>query len=528
MSSIFAMRALLFAGELLAASALVMALASLMRFRNTASSRHLLWLAAFGVLLLLPALAALLPSLVQFVVPAPVVPAAPSLIATLTALPPADPGPDFFSVENLAPAGFVFWLAGVCLISLRGLVAAFGLRALRRQSVAHDFGDLAVIDPRCELRISTADESFGPVTWGFLRPVILLPRNSVFWPRERLDAVLLHEMAHISRRDSLAQMLSLLVCAFYWPNPLVWLGARAMRREAEMAADDAVIVAGVKPSAYAGELLQLASEFLEAGPSTATALFMAAPSALEARVQSVLAPTQQRSGVTKMDVLKIACAGLLATSALVLARPSLAQDEPQAPAASSAEAAPSAPAVTTAPLAPAEAAAPSAPAAPPAPVGEAASPTQPTDPTTLDMPSDANVQVREELRTVNGRQVRHIQMIVRKAKLQAREAQEEMARMRPEIEKAIAEAKVGERAAQAVKDAQPQIDEAMEKVGPEIDQALAQVRTELAKANLDVKIRERVDAALKRVEIRIQARDANRKNAEHNIVIEDSDAPSDK
>jgi beta-lactamase regulating signal transducer with metallopeptidase domain len=224
-------------------------------------------------------------------VAAPVVPVAISSATLSTMLPPADPGPDFFALENLAPLAFALWIAGVCLVALRGLIAALGLHALRRLSVAHEFGDVTEIDPRCDVRISTSDESCGPVTWGFLRPVILLPRDAVLWPRARLEAVLLHEMAHIRRYDSLAQMLSLFVCAFYWPNPLVWLGARVMRRQAEMAADNAVIVAGVRPSAYAGELLQLASEFLAAGPSTATALFMAAPSALEARVKSVLAPT---------------------------------------------------------------------------------------------------------------------------------------------------------------------------------------------------------------------------------------------
>ncbi len=527
MSSIFAIRTILFAGEFLFASALVITLPLFAKFRNTASGRHLMWLAAFGVLVILPVLAAILPSLVQFVVPAPVVPMTPLPDSMSAVLPPADPGPDFFSVENLVPVAIALWLAGVCLIALRGLVAAFGLRALRRQSIAHDFGELPEIAPHCALRISTADESCGPVTWGFLRPVILLPRDSVLWPRDRLEAVLLHEAAHIRRHDSLAQMFSLFVCALYWPNPLVWFGARAMRREAEMAADDAVIVAGVKPSAYAGELLLLASEFLAPGPSTATALFMAAPSALEARVQSVLAPTQQRSGVTKMDVLKISCAALLATSALVLARPSLAQDAPQAPAALSAEATPSAPAVAVTPLAPPAPAATATPPvspAPPAPASEAAPAVPSTDAMSSD--ADANVKVREELRTVNGEQMRRVRMIVTRARSQAREAS---ARERPEIEKAMAQARISEdAAAQAMKAAQPQIDEAMRNVGPEIDRALAQARADLAKANLDVDIQRRVDAALKRVEVRIQVRESQRKNSGRDIVIEDSDAPADK
>ena len=510
MSSLFAMRALLFAGEMLGASALVMALSFLAALRKTASRRHLVWLCAFGILLLIPALAALLPSLVRFVISAPAVPLGSVAYTLSTALPPADPGPDYFDLPSLARVALALWLAGVCVIALRGVLAAFGLRALRRASVAYDFADMPEPDSRCELRVSMADESCGPVTWGILRPVILLPRNAIFWPRARLEAVLLHEMAHIGRHDSLAQLFSHFVCALYWPNPLVWLGARAMRREAEMAADDAVIMAGVKPSAYAGELLQLAAEFITAGPSTA--LSMAAPSALEARVKSVLAPTQQRSGVTKMDVLKISCAALLATSALVLARPSLAQETPQAATEAT-------PAVTSAPLAPP--AQEAAPAAPPAPAAEATPPAPPA------MPADDDVQVREDLRTVNGRQIRHVQMIVRRAKLQELQAQAALAKVQPEIEKAIADAKISEKAAQAIRDAQPQIDEAWAKAGPEIDKALEQARVALAKANLDVKINERVDRALKRVEIRIQARDANREKSDQKVRSEESDMQDD-
>jgi len=69
----------------------------------------------------------------------------------------------------------------------------------------------------------------------------------------------------------------------------------------------------------------------------------------------------------------------------------------------------------------------------------------------------------------------------------------------------------------------------MRNVGPEIDKALAQARAELAKdKNLDVDIQRRVDAALKRVEVRIQVQESRRKNSGRDIVIEDSDAPADK
>ncbi len=128
-----------------------------------------------------------------------------------------------------------------------------------------------------------------------------------------------------------------------------------------MAADDAVIVSGIAPSDYAAELLKMAAEFRQRAP--AAALLMAAPSALSARVQSVLAPAQTREGVTMKDVLKTASVALLAMGALVAACPSFAQDA--APAATPAPAA--APTDLPAPVAPPAPAAAAELPAPPAP-----------------------------------------------------------------------------------------------------------------------------------------------------------------
>ena len=84
------------------------------------------------------------------------------------------------------------------------------------------------------------------MTWGVRRPLILLPESALYWPGERLHAVLLHEIAHIRRRDSLTQMLALVTCAFYWPNPFVWMGARAEKAHFRRAAKAAL--AEAKPA----------------------------------------------------------------------------------------------------------------------------------------------------------------------------------------------------------------------------------------------------------------------------------------
>jgi hypothetical protein len=208
--------------------------------------------------------------------------------------------------------------------------------------------------------VATRDEGRGPITWGVLRPVILLPKEAAVWPRDRLSFVLRHELAHVERRDCLSQLLALAVCALYWPNPLVWLGARRLRREAEIAADDAVIESGVRPSAYASELLQIAREVRRLSPMPVA---MAAPSALEARVKAVLASAGSRAGVTMKDAARLGAMGALAAMVLAFARPTLALETPPAPPVP-----PHALQAADAPPAPQAPDAPPAPPVPPAPL----------------------------------------------------------------------------------------------------------------------------------------------------------------
>src|ERR1700743_1770267 len=81
MSSFLVLRQLLTVGDLFAASALIMALAWLAPFRKTASLRHLAWTAGFGAPVLLPVLLTVVPSHVNFTLPAPVVEAPQAIVA---------------------------------------------------------------------------------------------------------------------------------------------------------------------------------------------------------------------------------------------------------------------------------------------------------------------------------------------------------------------------------------------------------------------------------------------------------------
>jgi hypothetical protein len=99
-----------------------------------------------------------------------------------------------------------------------------------------------------------------------------------------------------------AQLLAQAVCAVHWFNPLAWLAARSMRRERELACDDAVLTAGVPPAWYATELLAMASEAMDRR-APAAALSMAHPSEMEGRLLAMLADRPRRMGVIARGVM---------------------------------------------------------------------------------------------------------------------------------------------------------------------------------------------------------------------------------
>src|SRR5471030_2730928 len=129
-------------------------------------------------------------------------------------------------------------------------------RLLEAERLARQTGQHRAFD----LRICATSELPIPMTWGVIRPTIVLPRDADTWSDKRFEATLLHELSHVRRCDFATQLLAEFVCALYWFNPLVWLSARTMRSDAELAADEAVLHSGLKPSDYAAELLSLAAD----------------------------------------------------------------------------------------------------------------------------------------------------------------------------------------------------------------------------------------------------------------------------
>lgn len=103
-----------------------------------------------------------------------------------------------------------------------------------------------------------SDERTEPGVWRTRRPVLVLPRSvAAQLDDEELETVLLHELAHVERRDNLwGNFQTTLECVF-WFNPLVWFVGRRMLAERERACDERVLEAGGAAGAYAAGILKV-------------------------------------------------------------------------------------------------------------------------------------------------------------------------------------------------------------------------------------------------------------------------------
>jgi TonB family protein len=152
-----------------------------------------------------------------------------------------------------------------------------------------------------------------PLTWGNLRPLIILPSTAAEWSVVRRRVVLAHELAHIVRHDWLLQVSAELARAFYWFHPLVWMAVERLRQESECACDDAVLNSGVPPAEYANQLLELARCFQHSRSAWPAALGIARPSNLERRFVAMLTPSANRRGLSlqSRSLITLLAAGLL-------------------------------------------------------------------------------------------------------------------------------------------------------------------------------------------------------------------------
>ncbi|HET7347073.1 MAG TPA: M56 family metallopeptidase, partial [Acidobacteriaceae bacterium] len=168
---------------------------------------------------------------------------------------------------NGAPVDWPFWgyVAPAALLLLLTLMALARLIVLKaRATVLVDAPWLTAL-ARAQKRMGfkhgtallTSDELPSPISWGVVRPVILL-NSEAAESHDEAEAIITHELAHVARLDWAKLLLARVAVALFWFNPLVWLLSREAHQLREEAADDAVLATNIDGAEYASLLVGVA------------------------------------------------------------------------------------------------------------------------------------------------------------------------------------------------------------------------------------------------------------------------------
>ena len=307
--------------------------------RSRAAVRHVLLVTAFAVLLVLPAASFMMPSRGVRLPATPAASSAPvtAVVPVMTSPSPTSLGAqelvDTFRSDSGMTASALLWTvwgAGALLCLLPVLAGTWHVRALRRSGSSCARGDalLRRLSAEAGLNRSIAvrvHESIpGPMTYGALRPVVLMPLDAESWSDDALSRAMIHELEHVRRGDWLSQYMARIVGALYWFHPLVWMARRRLNLEAERACDDAVLRRS-EATAYAHQLVLLAERL--ASTATPPLLAMAACRDLSTRVRAVLDGAQARG---RAGVLSVATAIVVAALFIAAVAPLRAVRQVQA------------------------------------------------------------------------------------------------------------------------------------------------------------------------------------------------------
>lgn len=159
----------------------------------------------------------------------------------------------------------------------------------------------------------------GPATCGIVRPCVVLPARLVAaLSPDELPLVLLHELIHVRRHDALLDLTGAIIAALHWFNPFAWLALGELRRERELACDEALLaLRGIDSRRHYGAALLRTVELLQPSHALAGAVAMfetpCNPRSLEGRIRMITEHRQagrQTRIAGALIVLALALVGL--------------------------------------------------------------------------------------------------------------------------------------------------------------------------------------------------------------------------
>lgn len=354
------------------------------------------------------------------------------------------------------------------------------------------------------VRFFFSDQVQVPMVMGILKPLILLPAATLAQlSAAQLEAILLHELAHIRRNDYLINLLQTIVETILFFNPAVWQVSAAIRREREHCCDDLVLENAPEPLPYATALASL--ELARLATPVGALAAAGQPRHLFNRIKRIMEMKHNQSNWSRMVAAFLVITAI--TCSVIWLTPSFAQQRKKEK-----ETAPRSEQRATPPPPPSYPAAPEAPETPPTPeqvdaITEQALRTAETALKHIDL-DNISKTVDDAMKNVDWDQInRETEQAMKEARKELKDTRktmrgEEWNRLSPkeqrEVETALEEARLAMKAVDVDK-IRREVDQAMkgvdwDKINAEIRQSLQEVERELN----DPKTRKRIQKEAKR------------------------------
>ncbi len=262
----------------------------------------------------------------------------PSVLPSFRPSVPSEAAPDegggprgswSLSIPAGAPRFFLLvWAAGALLGLLalaRELVSLSGIRRSAMPPGLHLLAlwreAIASLPTRRILRLFVSDRVALPAACGYTRPAVLVPRHlERSLDRGEMRHLLLHELAHLARRDDWSLALERVIRVFWWWHPVVWWIESRLDAEREMACD-AAVAARVDRRTYARTLLRVAELSMRgATPGLAPG---ALRGRLSRRIEALLSPGRRAASRSFARGSAAGAAAVIALAGVSLGPPSI-------------------------------------------------------------------------------------------------------------------------------------------------------------------------------------------------------------
>ncbi|MGH4122428.1 MAG: M56 family metallopeptidase [Clostridium sp.] len=153
---------------------------------------------------------------------------------------------------------YYLWLLGVIMLGTYTIVMTVKLKGKLKNEHLCDDEEIITLLLQCKnkfilksnIKIINTNLVKTPCILGFIKPKLLLPIGiESYVSKDELEFIILHELAHIKRKDIMVSCISGALQIIHWFNPIIWYSFYKMRNDKELACD-ALALSHINPDDY--------------------------------------------------------------------------------------------------------------------------------------------------------------------------------------------------------------------------------------------------------------------------------------